>query len=157
MDPMTANNLPARVDTPARPDAGTTPTLYEEGLVLHLVVRRKAALERIESACQTICMDYDNRHEAYIDWMQSLSSYRTESATAERKRLEAENARLRLTIYELMEDLEAEIRERYSVTDGSDPHPALQRKFDRDIEPVYRARQQLRALASAGEGEPSDG
>jgi hypothetical protein len=73
-----------------------------------------------------------------------------------RERLEAENARLRLTIYELMEDLEAEIRERYSVTDGSDPHPALQRKFDRDIEPVYRARQQLRALTSAGE-EPIDG
>jgi hypothetical protein len=120
-------------DTTARPVAGSTPTL-EERLRDHFLATRQA--------------DSD---------LSDADAVEVLGIVAERERLEAENARLRLTIYELMEDLEAEIRERYNVTDGSDPHPALQRKFDRDIEPVYRARQQLRALTSAGEGEPSDG
>jgi hypothetical protein len=116
-------------DTPARPDAGTKP---EEQL--------RAEFEKCRAK-------WGSDEPAALETLERLFSGSI-PLTAERERLEAENAALRLTIYELMEDLEAEIRERYNVTDGSDPHPALQRKFDRDIEPVYRARQQLRALTS---------
>jgi hypothetical protein len=122
-----------RTDTPARPDAGTT----LEWRLRDNTCEGYFYAGHCEPGCEQSCgLQYEAADEIA-------------RLTAEQERLEAENAALRLTIYELMEDLEAEIRERYNVTDGSDPHPALQRKFDRDIEPVYRARQQLRAPASA--------
>jgi hypothetical protein len=57
-------------------------------------------------------------------------------------RIQARNAALeeaRPLIEMLADDLEAEMKDRYCLGDGT-PHPALKRKYDRDMVPVNEAR-----------------
>jgi hypothetical protein len=73
------------------------------------------------------------------------------AAAARLAELERENARMReiaRLAQECADDLEAEVKSRWIDADGS-IHPALQRKFDRDMSIVI----ELRA-ALAGSGEP---
>ena len=51
---------------------------------------------------------------------------------------------------ECADDLETEVKSRWVNPDGS-IHPALQRKFDRDMSPVIELRAALQALAEGGE------
>lgn len=49
-------------------------------------------------------------------------------------------AKLREMVRELSDDLEAELNGRY---EGTKDHPAMKRRYDRDLEPVLRARSLL--------------
>jgi hypothetical protein len=53
---------------------------------------------------------------------------------------EAENERLRAALKECAEDLEAMIEGYYSCTKD---HPAMERRYERDMEPVRKARDLL--------------
>jgi len=79
-----------------------------------------------------------------------LSTEDRRAAAARIDQLERENARLReiaRLAQECADDLEAEVKSRWIDADGS-IHPALQRKFDRDMSIVIELRA---ALAGSGE------
>jgi len=56
-------------------------------------------------------------------------------------RLEAEVEQLRALIKDLADDLEAELRGRYEIQ--GEIHPAMVRRFERDMTNVYEARRAL--------------
>lgn len=56
---------------------------------------------------------------------------------------------LAAALKECADDLESEVNARY----GSPPHPAMQRRYDRDIDPVVRARAALALALAKGEKE----
>jgi hypothetical protein len=78
--------------------------------------------------------------ELYCDAVNNRALIMSLSATiAEKdKRIEALEGALR----ECADDLEAELRGRWCIVQGN-PHPAMKPKFDRDMQPVYRARTTL--------------
>ena len=60
------------------------------------------------------------------------------------EQLRTENAALRECLRECADDLEAELDARYRPHDNI--HPAMERRYDRDMEPVLRARALLGEL-----------
>jgi len=63
---------------------------------------------------------------------------------------ERELAEARTIITELADDLEGEMKDRYCLGNG-EPHPAMKRKYDRDMVPVVGARAFLASKGQAGE------
>jgi hypothetical protein len=61
-------------------------------------------------------------------------------------RLRSDNACLRDILREIVSDLEAEVEDRYR---GFKDHPAMARRYERDIEIVNRARLYLNSQAVA--------
>ena len=57
---------------------------------------------------------------------------------------------LEAILRELADDLEAELRARYGADHADGIHPAMQPKFDRDMEPVLRARAALNRGTGGG-------
>ncbi len=57
-------------------------------------------------------------------------------------------ARLEAVLTEVSDDLAGELDGRYA---GMLDHPAMKRRYDRDMEPVIKARSLLRALSKEGE------
>jgi hypothetical protein len=125
-------------DTPARPDAGTTPTLVERLRAFHSEWKPKYHMD------------------ARPFWLLPHEADALARLTAERERLEAENAVARECYAQVREKaarLEAEVaRLRELLRDAASytRHPDYDwdSGFTRDVD---------RALTSAGEGEPSDG
>ena len=68
-----------------------------------------------------------------------------ERMVKEINRLRAENAELREVLNECADDLQTELQYRYGYPSI---HPAMQRKFDRDMAPVERARAILARTAN---------
>lgn len=65
-----------------------------------------------------------------------------QAGNAEIKKLRAENARLRALVKDLADDLESELKAHY---DGTLQYPGERRRFERDMDSVYRARAALAA------------
>lgn len=63
----------------------------------------------------------------------------------------SERDALLAALRETADDLAEEILDRY---DRTLDHPTMKRRYDRDMEPVIRARALLTALQSQGEGKP---
>jgi hypothetical protein len=116
-------------DTPARPDAGTTPTLYED--MARIAAQGTDGRSLIELRL-TIARALDE-----IDRL-----------TAEWKRLEAENARLRMLVGGVMDE------DRLAGGHGCFPDDTLCAGNGAWHTETCK---EARALASAGDKEPRDG
>ena len=67
-------------------------------------------------------------------------------------RLESALAVARTALWSAADDLEGEIRGRYSLPDGSEFHPAMERKFRRDMSEVDDARAAIETIDAALKG-----
>lgn len=86
------------------------------------IARLRAEVERLtaQSASSSCCQEDDHACGPLVD-------------------LERENEKLRASLKECADDLEVEINARVKDSAGM-IHPALQRRYDRDIAPVVTAR-----------------
>lgn len=106
--------------------------------------------DELEEYKSTAISNSIDRHYTYMEWKE-----RAEKAEAERdkamselkpelERLRAKNSELREALNECADDLQTELEHRYGYPSI---HPAMQRKFDRDMAPVERARALLTRTA----------
>lgn len=87
-------------------------------------------------------IDYATHHQ-HVGTMPCWQCAARDRAMAERDEMGARIDDLRGLVAELADGLEARIRADYESFNTTDVHPSLRPSFDRDMEPVERARKAL--------------
>lgn len=113
--------------------------------------RLAAIQDRVIDLRKTMAGEPLEKRRLVADIFNLAASIRTDLLAAldrERERVE----RLEAHVRELADEVEASVRHEYRAEDG-DMHPALVRRYERDMEPVRRAREALQR----GDGDDGRG
>lgn len=97
--------------------------------------REQARIEKLQVEVERLQRAYDSRGGE----MDSMRMVLAETQKWNKDRL-ADNERLRALVKELADDLECELKGHYN---GTLDYPSERRRFERDMDSVYRARRAL--------------